>query len=202
MAEHIALHDYPSSRMLGQGRNPSPEVRMRAAESLRRVSRRLSSIAHASVERCRRARPRERCRVAWRNWESESPEETPPGDERRVSARQKLCGVRIRPAGIRIDRSLLQAAARTERSDHALVGIYEGLWRLSDAEVVHDALRLLNAPDYRVRCAIVNTLVFVFRTSRTKTVVTSALRTRLRTDKARAVRLTIERALKEIGAGR
>jgi HEAT repeat protein len=104
--------------------------------------------------------------------------------------------------GSALDRSLLQAAARTERSDHALVGIYEGLWRLSDAEVVHDALRLLNAPDYRVRCAIVNTLVFVFRTSRTKTVVTSALRTRLRTDKARAVRLTIERALKEIGAGR
>ena len=102
-------------------------------------------------------------------------------------------------AGAKRDRALLRARARSESSDTARLGFYEGLWLLGGRNVLIRAMRLLNSRDYRVRSATARALATTFRTHHTQHAIIVSLRNRLRRERTNAVRQALSESLHALG---
>lgn len=104
--------------------------------------------------------------------------------------------------GFRSDRSLLRKKLDLESSDVARLGLFEGLWQLRDRSALDGALQLLNSADYRVRCATAKALGTTFFSLRNRRRITVALRKRLGSDTAPAVRQALLSTLNNVERSR
>jgi hypothetical protein len=102
--------------------------------------------------------------------------------------------------GLESARTALANASRRERSSRARVGVYEALFRLGDQPSLQRLLALLRSKQYRVRCAVANTVGELPLNPESKADVRRALREALAAEQTVAASSSLESALRRLGA--
>jgi HEAT repeat protein len=92
----------------------------------------------------------------------------------------------------------LTRASRRERSSTARVGVYEALFRMGDQASLQRLLALLRSRQYRVRCAVANTVAELPLDSGSKNEVRRALREALAAEQTVAATSSLESALRRL----
>lgn len=92
-------------------------------------------------------------------------------------------------------RAVLTKAAAKERSSRARVGLYEGLFLSGDRRALHPILALLRSRQYRVRCAVANTVAGLALDREAATAALDVLETALASEPTVAAKSSLERAI-------
>jgi HEAT repeat protein len=99
---------------------------------------------------------------------------------------------------VRGARGALMTASRRERSATARVGIYEALFRLGEPSSLQQLLALLRSKQYRVRCAVANTVADLPLDPGSKGEVRRALREALAAEQTVAATSSLKFALRRL----
>lgn len=87
---------------------------------------------------------------------------------------------------------------RTERSSTAKTGYYEALYRLGRREYLEKMLELVNHRDYRIRCAVANSVADLALSSAGRRAVLPVFRKALRTETTAAARSSLRSAIRAV----
>jgi HEAT repeat protein len=100
--------------------------------------------------------------------------------------------------GVQGARGALITASRRERSARARVGVYEGLFRLGEQWALDRLLALLRSKQYRVRCAVGNTVAELPLEPESRGEVRRALKTALAAEHTVAATSSLRFALRRV----
>ena len=117
--------------------------------------------------------------------------------DRSPLVRRYVCSA-IGQLGDQADLRRLKRELKSERNDMTKLGYFDAIYSLGDRGIFPALLALLESKDYRVRCAVANTLSGEFVNSSNSKTVLAILRKALKDESTVAARSTLEASIRTI----